>query len=76
MKAKRGVFLHSIYNRFWVFEVGLYSVNGADNFCESDFSSPACSGMADVIKIGLSYRPGPNPSLLAYQLHSDPPHGL
>lgn len=27
----------SIYRRFWDREVGIYSVNAADNFCESDF---------------------------------------
>ena len=42
----------SIYRRFWAFEVELYSVNCADYFFESDFSSSACMELADGIKIG------------------------
>lgn len=69
MKAKREAILHiylSIYRRFWVCKVGIYSLNGANNFCESDFSSLE---MANGIKIGLSYQPVTNTSILAYRLH-------
>lgn len=41
MKAERGLFqiyiFQHIYRRFWAFEVGLNSVNGANKFRELDF---------------------------------------
>ena len=68
----------SIYRRFGPFEVGLYSVNGAYNYCASGiFLVPRVREWPMGLKIDYHIgRAQILTALLAYRPHSDPPYRL